>query len=320
MTRGRSLRSWLTGLLGAAVTAALLLYLWQRRNELLAVLDAPLYQLLFVAGLMAVGHWLNALEFWVLYRRLGANISVTENWLLFTSGQLLNHLPGQVGTAYRFRYLKAVHDLGYGRSASGYGANLVLTILATGVLGLLGTLSYGLGQARVSILLLLAFLGLTVGALLALVLQLPKGSRQSLIGRAWGSFQEGWSDIMSHPRPALLVGGLEVLKHTVAAFRFQLAFSWIGVNEPWMFFLVLVSVSGLVTFLALTPASLGIREFMLGATASALGASFDVSLFGATIDRTVLLLVSITLGAVGLVWTLRQLGKATAQPASHRTV
>ena len=67
--------------------------------------------------------------------------------------------------------------------------------------------------------------------------------------------------------------------------------------EPWPFFLVLVSVVGLVTLVAFTPASLRIRELMLGATAAALGASFDVSLFGATIDRTALLLVSIVLGS-----------------------
>ena len=61
---------------------------------------------------------MNSTEFWLLYRAQGLRIGLWENWLVFTAGQLANLLPGQVGTLYRFRYLKVVHRFSYGRSGS----------------------------------------------------------------------------------------------------------------------------------------------------------------------------------------------------------
>lgn len=288
-------------------------YLWGRRSDLAGLVDIPAYQVLIVGALIAFGHWLNSLEFWFLYRSVGGELSITENWLLFTAGQLVNHLPGQAGTLYRFKYLKSVHGLGYGRAASAYAANLVITVLATSALGLGGSISVG-AQNRPSIGLILGVFGLLLmGALAVLVVRLPTSSGEGWFARKWRTFHSGWSDITRHPRIGVIVTAIEVLKYAIGGFRLQLAFSWIGVEAPFAVFLVLAAVVGLVGFVAITPAGLGLREVAIGGVAAALGTSLDQSLFGATIDRVVLLLVSILLGSVGLAYTSRRLMKSAAE-------
>ena len=59
---------------------------------------------------------------------MGLQIGPMENWALFNAGQLGNYLPMQVGTIYRFRYLKNVHGHRYSRNASNLAMNLVITL------------------------------------------------------------------------------------------------------------------------------------------------------------------------------------------------
>jgi uncharacterized membrane protein YbhN (UPF0104 family) len=308
----RSILIWVAGLL---LIGAIGVYLWGRRSDLASLVDIPPYQVLIVGVLIAFGHWLNSLEFWLLYRSIGGELSITENWLLFTAGQLVNHLPGQAGTLYRFKYLKSVHGLGYGLSASAYAANLVITVLATSALGLGGSISVGSQTGKGNGLILGGFGLLLLGALGVLIVRLPTSSGDGWFARKWSTFHAGWSDITRHPRVAVTVTAIEVLKYIVGAFRLQLAFSWIGVEAPFAVFLVLAAVVGLVGFIAITPAALGVREVAIGGVAAALGTSLDQSLFGATIDRVVLLLVSILLGSLGLAYTSRRLIKSAVAEA-----
>jgi uncharacterized membrane protein YbhN (UPF0104 family) len=282
-------------------------YLWTQWDRLHPLIQVPIDQVLVVGVLFAVGILLNALEFWVLYRRLGAKIGVVENWLLYGAGQLLNHAPGQVGTVYRFGYLKAVHHLSYSRSASGYGANLLLTVLSTGVLGLVATLVMGGSHGVWSWVLIAIFSGLVVVALTALLIDLPSTTRQGRLARIWRGFHEGWSEITSHSRTALTVILIELVKYLILAVRIQLSLSWVGVSEPYAFFLVIAAATGVVTFVALTPAAIGLREIAIGFAAAALGVQFDVALLGATLDRAVMLVWVVLIGGAGLIYTARKM-------------
>jgi len=285
-------------------------YLSAQWDQLEPLIEVPVDQMLVVGILFAVGILLNALEFWVLYRRLGADIGIAENWLLYGAGQLLNHAPGQVGTVYRFGYLKTVHHLSYARSASGYAANLLLTFLSTGVVGLAATLLMGSIHGEWSWALIAIFSGLVVVAVAALVIDLPTTTREGRLARTWLRFQEGWSEITRHGRTALFVVLIELIKYAILAVRMKLAMSWVGVDEPYAFFLVIAAATGIVTFVALTPAAIGLRELAIGFAAAALGVQFDVALLGATLDRAVMFVWVVLIGGAGLVYTARRLARS----------
>ncbi len=281
---------------------------WADRDRLEPLRAVSLWQLAAVLLLTAFAHWLNALEFWLLYRRLGVAIGTVENWLLFTAGQLLNHLPAQVGTLYRFRYLKVVHDTDFATASSGYAANLVITLASTGAVGFGATVWGGSGGDGATTL-MLAF-GAMVALSVALVLvPLPVGGQTDggRIRRFVVTASRGWAEVRSDPRTAGAVALLELTKYLVAAWRMQLAFGWLGFDESFAFFLVLAPVAGITSFVGITPAALGFRELGVSGAAVALGRPLEEGLLGATVDRAALFAVSITLGGVGLAYTSRRL-------------
>jgi len=290
-------------------------YLSTQWDQLEPLIQVPPEQILVVGVLFAVGILLNALEFWVLYRRLGAAIGIVENWLLYGAGQLLNHAPGQVGTVYRFGYLKAVHQLSFARSASGYAANLLLTFLSTGVVGLVAALLMGSLHGAWSWGLVAIFSGLIVVAVAALVVHLPTTTREGRLARTWLRFQDGWSEITKHGQTALIVVLIELIKYAILAVRMKLALSWVGVDEPYSFFLVIAAATGIVTFVALTPAAIGLRELAIGFTAAALGVQFDIALLGATLDRAVMFIWVVLIGGAGLVYTAHRMADARLRAA-----
>lgn len=294
----RQTANWgLTLLAVAGLVAAIL----SRREDLHPLADVPLASVAIVAVLVVVAHWLNALEFRLLFRAVGAPIGITENWLLFTAGQLLNHLPAQMGTLYRFRYLRVVHNLSYSRATSGYGANLLLTVMATGLLGLIATLLVGITDRQWSPALGLVFIGLLTGSLLMALVPLPRGRKEGQIARAWAGFRAGWSDLQRRRGVAVAVLAIDLIKYLLTAVRLQLTFGWLGYHEPYVFFLVIAPVIGLATFVGLTPAALGVRELSVSGAAVGLGRSFGEGVLGATLDRAVLLGVTLFLGSLGLV-------------------
>ena len=314
--RSKSLLLWVVSLV---TLGAIVWYLSSHWDQLEPLIQVPVEQVIVVGVLFAVGIMLNALEFWVLYRRLGAAIGIVENWLLYGAGQLLNHAPGQVGTVYRFGYLKTVHQLSYARSGSGYAANLLLTFLSTGVVGLIAAILMGALHGAWSWGLVAIFSGLIVVAVAALVVHLPTTTRVGRLARTWRRFQEGWSEITRHGQTALIVVVIELIKYSILAMRMQLAMSWVGVDEPYAFFLVIAAATGIVSFVALTPAAIGMRELAIGFAAAALGVQFDVALLGATLDRAVMFVWVALIGGVGLIYTARRMARARLMAAETST-
>jgi uncharacterized membrane protein YbhN (UPF0104 family) len=288
-------------------------YLGSRADELLPVLEFAPQQVLLVGLLVFVGVFGNALEFWLLYRALGAEIGLRENLLMFGAGQLLNHVPGQVGTLYRFQYLRTVHRLSYARAASGYGANLVLTVLTASSISLIAVFTIGLGAPTWPLGLTIVFLGLFLTSILTLRIPLPGTRGSGSLARAWERFRLGWSDLASDPSTAIWVVTIEAARLVILAARMQISLSWIGIEQAFPFYVALAGVTAVVSAVALTPAALGVRELAIGITAVALGVEFDSALLGATLDRAVALVLVIVVGGIGLIHTSRRLTSARRQ-------
>ncbi len=288
------------------------LTIWSDRDRLQPMSEVSLGQLAVVFVLTAAAHWLNALEFWLLYRKLGVAIGVAENWLLFTTGQLLNHLPAQVGTIYRFRYLKVVHGTDVATASSGYAANLVITIASTGMVGLGATAWMG-PQSDGAQALALAFAGMIALALVCVVIPIPAAGfgSSSRVRRFVTTAVRGWAEVRADPRTAGSVVVIEVVKYLIAAWRMQLAFGWLGFDQDFAFFLVLAPVAGITSFIGITPAALGFRELGVSGAAVALGRPLEEGILGATVDRAALFAVSVVLGTFGLIYTTRRLRSAS---------
>jgi uncharacterized membrane protein YbhN (UPF0104 family) len=302
-----------------AVVAVLFVMVWQRRDDLRPLWEDPSWDLALIAVLIVVGHFLNSSEFWVVYRATGVHVGFLENWMVFTAGLLGNLLPGQVGTIYKFRYMNAVHGVPYAKSGSNYGANLVISLGSSAIVGIIGVVAYasGGGDFAGSVFTILVALGV---ACLALI-KFPLPDWPLLRGkpaRVAASFNEGWHDIQRTPRASLQVLAIDVVKYLLTAWRFQLAFGLLGVDESFWFFLVIAPAAAIAGIIAFTPGALGFRELFVTTAAVSMGASLDDGLLAATTDRGVMLASAVVLGGVGYAYTLPRLRRArTTQPTPN---
>jgi uncharacterized membrane protein YbhN (UPF0104 family) len=300
--------------------AAMVVYLASRRHDLERIGDASPEDVALLAGLIVLGAVLNAAEYWVMYRAADIDIGFRENVALFNAGQLGNYLPMQVGTMYRFRYLKVVHGLRYANTASFLLMNLALTLGSTALCGLLGLLVLAItGQADPSWILAVGFVVLLAVSLASALLPLPKVRKRSgRMVRAWQEFHAGWENVRKQPWTAIQVLLIDTIKLVFLAWRFAVAFRVLGVDAPIGVYLVVAPVTALVTVLAPTPGSLGIREGSVAVVVALLGYSIPTGLLAATIDRAVMLMVAVVLGTIGYVVTgrrVRAARRAAAPPA-----
>ncbi len=296
-------------------TGALAAVVWTRRDDLTPIFVDPGPTLIAIGILVVAGHFLNSAEFWVLYRAQGLPIGLWENWLLFTAGQLGNLVPGQIGTLYRFRYLKAVHGMAYARAGSSFGANLVVTFASSAVAGLIGIAGIAATGGSATWWIVAGFVALGVASIAMIAVPLPHVRWLSgRPARVWTAFHQGWEDLRRRPMVAGQVLTLDLAKYVLVAIRFQLAFSLLGVDEPIWYFLVMAPAAGIAGAISFTPGGLGVRELLVTAAAVGVGSSLDDGLLAATVDRGVMLLASLVLGGIGYAYTRRRIRVATATP------
>jgi uncharacterized membrane protein YbhN (UPF0104 family) len=294
--------------------ALVVLVVYQRRDELAELFDDPSGELLLIGVLIVVGHFLNSTEFWVLYRAQGLAIGLWETWVLFLATQFGNLLPGQAGSLYRFRYLKVVHDFDYARSGSNFGANLAITFASSAVAALVGLTVVTIGGGSVSPLLVAAVIALGMASTALLVVKLPElPGLPGGAARAWGQFREGWEAIRRQRGVAGVVLLLDLGKYVLVAWRFQIAFGLLGIDESLAYFLVIAPAAGMAGAIAFTPAGFGVREAFITAAAVGMGTALDTGLLAATVDRGVMLVTALLLGAGAFLLTRRQMAAKLAE-------
>ncbi len=296
-----------------AFVAFLVWVVVSRWDDISPVFNHPIRILVAIAALILIGFAATAWEFQLLYRAQGLRISLWESWMVFSTGQAGNLLPAQLGTVYRFRYMKAVHALSYTRNGSNAGANLVISVASAAIVGIIGIVALGVTTGRLSWVMLAIFAAMAAGAGLAMTVPLPRARfLRGTAQRFWVGFHEGWEELRRQPRTALAVLGIDVGKYVFTALRFQLAFGLVGVEESYWFFVALAPVAGVAGILAFTPGGLGLREGFLTLAAVALGTTAVDGLLGATVDRGVLLLCVVGMGLLGYSWTWPRLRRASA--------
>jgi uncharacterized membrane protein YbhN (UPF0104 family) len=302
----------------AVIVILLIALVWARREDLRPIWEDPSWDLALIAILVIVGHFLNSSEFWVVYRATKVRIGFWENWMVFSSGLLGNLLPAQVGTLYKFRYMKVVHSLPYAANGSTYGANLIISLGSSAVIGIIGVLAYALDGGKFAWGVFFFFIALGVLCILFLATPIPLLKRTNgRIGRAINTFNKGWDDIRRMPKTSLTVAAIDIVKFLFTAWRFLLAFRLLGVDESFWFFLVITPAAAIAGIIAFTPGGIGIREFFITAAAVGMGSSFDTGLLAATTDRGVMIASAVVLGTFGYAYTIPRLRAATTQPTPN---
>lgn len=292
--------------------ALLVVFVWNQRDRLDDLWNAPIHWIAAIALLVLIGHFLNSMEFWLLYRANGCRSGLFENWMLFLAGQLGNYVPAQAGTLYRLRYMRAVHDVSYPESVAVYSANFVATLVGASVTAFIGVIGFAAAGGRLSYSLLLISGGLIALAAAMAVVPLPQfAARHGRLARAWRSFHSGFEQIRREPGTAWACVMIEIGKYVITGLRMYIAFRVLDVDVPFWAFLVLAPAAGIAGFISFTPGAFGFRELFITGAAAALGIGVDTGLLGATIDRAVMLATSVVFGGLAFLYTYPRLRAAT---------
>lgn len=306
-TKSRS-RQWVENSLGLAIIGATAWALWQRRSSFADLLDASWTDIGTMGLLVLAGWLLSAAQTWVLFRAERARIGFGENLVLTSCANFANYLPMRVGTVLRGRYMKHVHGLRYARFGSILGIRTVLLVSASGFLGAIGTLGLWLSEGRAAWILLVAFVGMALGSGVALLVPLPKiGESDKRLARIWNDFVDGFAMARSRPRISFIVLVLTVLQQLTLGLRLFVGFdAFQATLSPWLP-LLLAALVMLVSFVAITPGGLGLREAAIGYVAFATGGDFSLGLFAGSLDRAIMLVLALLLGTPSFVYIWKKL-------------
>lgn len=276
-----------------------------------------------MSGLVLAGWFLSAAQTWVLFKAERAPIGFWENQLLGASASFANYLPMRVGTIVRVRYMNQIHGLRYARFGSIFGIRTVLLVSASGLLGVVSTTGLWLSEGRPAWLLLGGFVLLAIGSVVALLAPLPRfGTGETRVTRIWNDFVEGFAMARARPTVSFVVLTLTVLQQLALGVRLYVGFDAFQAPPSVWVLLLLAPLVMLVSFVAITPGALGLREAAIGYVAFAAGGDFSLGLFAGSLDRAVMLGLTLLLGTPSFVFIWRRLGSAgphEESPTESRT-
>ena len=269
-------------------------YLYVNRSELALLTDVaylPLFLLVFLAVAKVFIEGVRLQWFTDLF---GLKLSFTE-WFGLTNVTTLANLvaPFSGGVGLKGMYLKRKHAFPYTKFLSTLGARYLIFFFSTGVFGLVSLLLLGLFHLP----LVLLFLGLIIAMIILLYVRLPaRLFRFKFLGKV-EEIYAGWRLISSRGFLTKLFC-LEIVSFLVGAATFYFAFLTFYSSISYLQTFLVFTTSGVLDFISLTPAGLGVKEALVVWVSSELGYTLNVALHAAALARLVSFLRSFILGSV----------------------
>lgn len=295
----------LRAVVGAVIVVAFAWYLWDQRAKLATALEATVWHFSSLCVLIAVSWLLNGAQAHVIYRAVSIPVSVWEGTMLSVAGSFGNHLPMRAGTVLRALYLKTVHGLRFARFGGISGLRMLLTVIAAGTMGCAALIVISLqGVATAPLELTLIFLALVVVPLV--LLRVPFSRIRfvpSRLQKIVHDFADAYNELRRQPKVAFYVVLLLLAQYGVLSLRFIVSADAVGAEIAPAFLLLMAPLAALMSFIAITPGGLGLREGVMGFVTMSIGFSFSDGIFVGTVDRAVLLLMTALLGGISF-WLL----------------
>lgn len=284
-------------------------YLSQNIQDFEILLKLKYWQVIVMVGLNMAGLVINGLYSWYLYKQFGLKLGKAECIALATATSFGNtFLPFRAGIGLTAVYLKKKHKFSYSTFASTIAGSYVISFFVIGILGLLSMLIIYIVTSTFNLFVALAFLGLSVGSVLAvsstkLVVKLIplEGLRNKVL-----SVVEGWSIISKSPKRVMMMSLITMLNSVVISFLLYSQFNFLGIlksDGKWVQIwesIFLSSFSVLSIFLNITPSALGIKEVLFAFASQVINIRAQDAIVASVLDRIVNASVLLLAGPISL--------------------
>jgi uncharacterized protein (TIRG00374 family) len=226
------------------------------------------------------------------------------------AAMLGNYLPGKFGTLVRMTYFKKVYGLNFSQFGGIIGSRLLALFFQTAIWGILAILFQEKSLTIDSKYLLFCFVSML---LISLVFYfMPKfqfKEESNRIKRSFNNFMQGFNELRNRKIVFLKIMVLIFIQLCIVAARLNIVFDIMNINVSVSNLLLMAPVTTLVSFVNITPGSLGIREWMLGVISVATGINFKVGIFACTIDSVILMLCTFLFGTIALTYVFFRIKK-----------
>jgi uncharacterized membrane protein YbhN (UPF0104 family) len=278
---------WFKNILGLVIVAFLLWYLVGHRQQLKVLLRLGPEQFVVLYSLYFLSTLVSARVVQCLVSALKTKTKFWDMVWLQNTAILLNYLPMKFGTLFRANYLKRHYGLAYSHFASFF---LYVTFLMTATSTALGLVIlaavYGLAGYESKIL-AGVFAGTITASVILLFVPLPEPKGKGSLSTALRNFLTGRKQIAKARKTIVATVAFLAVNFLVTACRLAIIYHSMGKDIHPAGYLILGALGFVILFISLTPGSLGIREFVLGIGAVALGVPLEVGVLAAVVDRAI---------------------------------
>lgn len=284
-------------------------YLYENYSDFKILLNLKFWQILVLAGFNIVLLSINGLFSWYLYRQFGVKLGIIESIAMATATSFANtFLPFRAGIGVTALYLKKKHGLNYASFASTIAGSYVINFFVIGIMGLISMVIIYQKTSSFSVLVALAFLGLSFGSIFAvsatkIMLKLIpfQGFKNKVL-----SVVEGWNTISKSPKRVAIMSIISALNTLVVASLLYFQFQFLGITtikdevvQIWDN-VFLSSFSVLSVFLNITPSALGIKEVLFAFASNVINIRAQDAIVASVLDRIVNATVLLLFGPISL--------------------
>jgi uncharacterized membrane protein YbhN (UPF0104 family) len=272
----------------------------------------PRHAALLALGVVAA--WLvNSLQTLLPLRELGARVGFWENLLLTIATTFGNYLPMRAGSLMRMQYIKSVHGLGYLRYAGVLGARSLMLLWVTGAVGLSAAIAMTLVRGPVAVEVFLLFTGIVAAGVLPFLLPIERMLPATDVVRRLGvELMQAISLVRRNRRMTLAYVGLVVLQLGILTARLAVAFDVVQQRPSVWMYCFLSPIATILSFINITPGNLGLREWLVGLLSAGVGIDYATGIFAASVDRVVLVAMTLSVGAVAAAIVAARMGRHRA--------
>ena len=205
------------------------------------------------------------------------------------------------GIFARGYFLKKIHKLSYTDYIVSIGAATLINLAVAGIFGILLLIFIFLRSRVFNIYLFLFFSAITIVFFILAKLPKPKKTtekKNNLLIKKLYDFLSSWNVLSGNKKAIYELSILMLLNFIIYALRIEYGFHILFKDVPLANCLIISILGVLTNIFAVTPAALGIKEFVVGTTYRLMNGNMVDAIVVATVDRAISMILVFILGLI----------------------
>lgn len=309
---------WLKKVANVLIIIWLVYFLYTHWSIFSEIRNAPTECVTIICiGILAT--WLvNSVQLKLLLSTQGVGISILENLVVQTMAILCNYLPMRIGTILRFRYFKKNHQVEFSKFGGIIAVRGILLLLMSILVStfVFAIISNTPTSWSLFVLLLTCIISLVIIVYKTRFSSFKLRVKNNKIIHTLEIFLNARLIIFNNPILTIVLILLILVQFMLLVLRLKICFSVIGVDINILTLMAVAPTAIVLSFVAITPGNLGVREWIISLIAASLGYDFEVAMVAGLLDRAILTGLTFFFGSISYcyVWNVMKSQKGCSPP------